>query len=96
MLLEQLARQLEAEGAEVAPSLMAQIFLLYQALENPDSPRIPVLATTVAALGMTSFTRAFGFAAVEQLTRLGNRPGTFVEELRAEPARSFGVLMRLG
>lgn len=94
MLLERLARQLEAEGAEVAPSFLAQIFLLYAALENPNSPRIPTLATTIAAIGMASFLRTFGLAAEEQAKYLRSLPPTRLEELSQNSAYAFGVLMR--
>ena len=93
MLLERLAKQLEEEQEEIAPSLLRQILLLYAALENPDSPRAPPLASTVAALGMVAYARAFRLAGEEQLKRLTARPRSTLA--RADDlARPFGVLMR--
>ena len=93
MLLDRLAKQLEAEQEEIGPSLLAQILLLYAALENPDSPRARSLASNVAALGMVAYARAFRLAGEEQLKRLTTRPRSALSR-GDDLARPFGVLMR--
>lgn len=94
MTLETLARQLEQEQADAEPGMIAQVYLLYEALENPDSAVVPVLAQTLALMGMTAFIRAFGLASTEQFRWLRQRPTTFMDSLTRVPALQHGAVMQ--